>query len=86
MSAEDTDASQSHEELRLDSSGEWVSYAQALLATHGLGPDEIDGQFTETTEALVRQFQRTAGVTADGVIGSATWAALQASRPTGELA
>jgi peptidoglycan hydrolase-like protein with peptidoglycan-binding domain len=79
MSAEYTDESQSYEELRLDSTGEWVSYAQALLATHGLGPDEVDGQYTESTEALVRQFQEASGLAADGVIGSATWAALQAT-------
>jgi peptidoglycan hydrolase-like protein with peptidoglycan-binding domain len=56
-----------------------VSYAQALLTTHGYGPDEVDGQYTESTEALVRQFQEASGLTADGVIGAATWSALQAT-------
>jgi peptidoglycan hydrolase-like protein with peptidoglycan-binding domain len=71
------DAAAPYGELRLGDSGEWVTYAQALLATHGLGPDEVDGRYTATTEALVRRFQAGAGLPADGVIGAATWDALQ---------
>ena len=79
MSMQDTEAGESYGELRIGSSGEWVSYAQALLTTHGYGPDEVDGQYTESTETLVRQFQEASGLTADGVVGTATWSALQAT-------
>jgi peptidoglycan hydrolase-like protein with peptidoglycan-binding domain len=76
-SAEYTEVTDSYGELRLYSSGEWVSYAQQLLATHGFGPDQSDGYFTEHTEQLVRDFQAASGLTADGIVGAATWAALQ---------
>jgi peptidoglycan hydrolase-like protein with peptidoglycan-binding domain len=78
-SADYVEVTDSYGELYLYTSGEWVSYAQQLLATHGFGPDTSDGYFTEYTEQLVRDFQTAAGLAADGVVGSATWAALQAT-------
>ena len=38
---------------------------------------EIDGIFGSDTERAVIQFQVKAGLTVDGIAGSATWAALE---------
>ena len=56
-----------------------VAEAQMLLDEHGFAPGEIDGKFGLVTEAKVIAFQRAKGLTPDGVIGPATWAALRAS-------
>ena len=55
-----------------------VSGLQFLLARNGLGT-AADGYYGEMTEAAVRQFQRRVGITADGIAGPATFAALQGS-------
>jgi peptidoglycan hydrolase-like protein with peptidoglycan-binding domain len=58
--------------------GDAVSAAQQLLAAKG--PDvAIDGDFGPQTDAAVRDFQGQKGLTADGVVGASTWAALLAT-------
>lgn len=57
-----------------------VKEAQQLLLDKGydLGVWGADGDFGETTETRVIKFQRTEGLTVDGIIGSNTWEALRA--------
>jgi uncharacterized protein (TIGR02594 family) len=61
--------------LRRGDTGKDVSYLQTLL------PKEIDGDFGPTTESLVKSFQRSEGLEADGVVGEKTWAALLDEEP-----
>ena len=56
--------------------GAAVAQAQTLLDANGYGAGAADGIFGRRTEAAARDFQRSAGLVADGVIGPATWAAL----------
>ena len=54
--------------LRLGSYGDKVKELQQLLVDQGyLSADKVDGDYGETTEYAVSQFQRDAGVTPDGV-------------------
>lgn len=64
--------------LRKGDRGDAVKEAQTLLIRKGYscGTKGADGIFGKNTEAAVRQFQTENGLTADGVIGAATWAAL----------
>jgi peptidoglycan hydrolase-like protein with peptidoglycan-binding domain len=63
-------------ELSRGASGEWVQYLQQLLERWGHSPGSIDSEFAASTEDAVRSFQGAAGLTADGVVNAATWAAL----------
>lgn len=56
-------------------SGPDVSVLQALLKARGYSLD-ITGTYDKTTTALVKQFQESAGLDADGIAGAKTWAAL----------
>ena len=69
--------------LRRGSNGEYVTLAQTALVNKGydLGSCGVDGDYGKATEAAVRKFQTDSGLTADGVIGPATWAALEKSEP-----
>ena len=51
-----------------------------MLAQKGynLGSAGIDGDYGQATERAVMDFQRDAGLTADGICGPRTWEALQA--------
>lgn len=52
-----------------------VKYLQARLNAHGAKLKE-DGNFGPVTLAAVKAFQKAKGLTADGVVGAKTWAAL----------
>jgi uncharacterized protein (TIGR02594 family) len=56
--------------LRKGDTGPAVVRLQELL------PKWVDGNFGTTTESLVKEFQRSQGLEADGVVGEQTWAAL----------
>ncbi len=66
--------------LRQGSSGVDVERLQRAL-TAALGRTVgIDGLFGPNTDTAVRDYQRTRGLTVDGVVGGGTWGALQAGR------
>jgi peptidoglycan hydrolase-like protein with peptidoglycan-binding domain len=52
-----------------------------LLVRRTLSDNQIDGIFGPVTKTAVEEFQGTAGLSADGVVGPATWAALGGDGP-----
>jgi peptidoglycan hydrolase-like protein with peptidoglycan-binding domain len=64
--------------LRSGSQGSVVRELQARLASLGFDPGPIDGYFGSLSASAVRAFQRARGLSADGIVGSQTWAALDA--------
>lgn len=52
-----------------------IEELQSLLNDHGFSL-EVDGLFGFETEAAVKEFQVQRGLPEDGIVGSATWAAL----------
>lgn len=70
--------------LRPGSTGDDVKRLQRIFVmTKALGgPADIDGVFGPTTESAVKDFQQGDGLAVDGVVGSATWAALPADPDT----
>jgi murein DD-endopeptidase MepM/ murein hydrolase activator NlpD len=67
--------------LRVGAVGTDVLALQFALAWHGFPSGTFDGGFGAHTDAAVRRFQRFAALTADGVVGRATIAALRAPSP-----
>ena len=63
-----------------------VSVLQFLLRRHGLALGEPDGAFGPRTAAAVREFQRRAGLAADGIAGRATLTALTRGAPASPAA
>ncbi len=63
--------------LRRGDTGGDVRIAQTALTRAGYDPGPIDGVFGVRMERAVMQFQRTVGVTQDGIIGPNTWAYLE---------
>lgn len=61
--------------FRLGDSDRCVHYIQRLLLKRGYRLDD-DGDFGPRTEYVVMRFQRSNGLTSDGVVGPQTWAAL----------
>lgn len=64
-----------HVTVKLGSTGNSVKEAQCLLNRHG-AKLVVDGKFGSGTDAATRTFQRSKGLTADGVVGVNTWRAL----------
>ncbi len=76
--------------LRRGCAGSYVEECQRVLlgAGYDLGTYGADGKFGAKTEAAVKAFQKAKGLTADGVVGRNTWAALDAmaDKPAAEPA
>ena len=62
--------------LQLRSSGPEVAALQQQLQQRGFDPGGINGQFGPATDAAVRVFQQSVGLSADGLAGPNTLAAL----------
>lgn len=69
--------------LRKGDSGSYVTLLQTELIQRGYscGSAGADGKFGNGTLAAVKAFQKANGLTVDGVVGKATWAALDGSEP-----
>lgn len=65
--------------LKRGSSGPDVLTLQSTLKQLGFDPHGVDGVFGPGCEAAVIAFQQSKGLTADGMVGPATMAALQTS-------
>jgi len=65
--------------LKRGSSGPDVLTLQSTLKQLGFDPNGVDGMFGPGTEAAVIAFQKSKGLTADGIVGPKTKAALQAN-------
>jgi peptidoglycan L-alanyl-D-glutamate endopeptidase CwlK len=65
--------------LQQGSSGPGVTDLQDKLRARGFDPGASDGNFGPGTAAAVAAFQRSAGLTADGVVGPQTAATLDAA-------
>ncbi|MGH2882709.1 MAG: peptidoglycan-binding domain-containing protein, partial [Solirubrobacteraceae bacterium] len=61
--------------LQLHSVGDLVVWAQEHLLTAGYAT-AVDGDYGPSTQSAVESFQTAQGLTADGVVGPATWTAL----------
>lgn len=62
--------------VKFESRGEDVTYLQQRLTAKGYGVGSIDGIFGSKTMEAVKAFQAENGLTVDGVVGKATWSAL----------
>ncbi len=63
--------------LRVGSTGDYVRFVQSYLnGISGRPLLTVDGNYGQNTTRAVGLFQATAGLPVDGVVGSATWAAL----------
>ena len=63
--------------LRRGSLSNYVLIAQDDLNTLGFRTGGLDGVFGAQTAAAVRSYQRSRGLTVDGIIGCNTWRSLQ---------
>lgn len=59
--------------LRIGSQGEAVNELQAMLKLLGYYREAVNGSYGRTTADAVSAFQRSIGLTADGVTGPETW-------------
>ncbi len=53
-----------------------IRYLQELLLYRNFHPGEVDSDFGPRTEEAVKAFQRSRGLTDDGIVGKLTWEAL----------
>ena len=67
--------------LQLGSQGESVRELQSMLMLLGYYPGPVSGVYQEDTAAAARRFQTAAGITADGIVGPATWSRLFPTPP-----
>lgn len=69
--------------LRKGSKGAYVTALQTALIQKGYSLPKYgaDGSFGNETLAAVKAFQKDAGLKADGIVGAATWAALEDNTP-----
>lgn len=63
--------------IRRGSISTYVLIAQDDLNTLGFSTGGLDGIFGSRTEQAVRNYQRSRGISADGIIGCNTWRSLQ---------
>ncbi|MCY7321419.1 MAG: peptidoglycan-binding protein [Phormidesmis sp. CAN_BIN36] len=69
--------------LRVGSRGQVVTELQQLLKTKGFDSGTPDGAFGAKTKSAVVSYQQAKRLAPDGIVGAATWAALQStSQPT----
>lgn len=70
-----------HATIRRGSSGPDVVECQQDLISlnYDLSPYGADGKFGAKTETAVKAFQKASGLKADGIVGPATWSALDAA-------
>lgn len=59
--------------LKQGSKGPYVTFLQNALWIMCINPNGRDGSFGPGTEAAVRKFQNSYGLSADGIVGTATW-------------
>lgn len=62
--------------LKKGSKGQQVRTVQRLLVALGYGAGKADGEFGPNTETALKEYQRDHGLTADGICGAKSWAAL----------
>ena len=67
------EADQSHPVLKTGATGLPVRRLQSRMSAVGFDTGGVDGRFGAQTEAAVRQLQRQASLTVDGVVGPKTW-------------
>lgn len=58
----------------------WIQKRLSLYLNVWSGGGQADGIFGEKTEQNIRHFQKTKGLSADGIVGKKTWSALLQSR------
>ena len=68
---------QARSTVKSGSTGEDVRYLQTRLYERGYNVGTIDGKFGSRTLAAVKLLQQDYGLTADGVVGAKTWAAIE---------
>ncbi len=68
--------------LRLGNFGDDIRVLQNQLLSSGFHPGPIDGIFGPRTHAAVIDFQKASGLAVDGIVGPATWQALERASQT----